>query len=103
MGIRLIIGRVLGASIRLKWAITMHEAPLPISLVAQWVFCPRRAWLEAAGEHVDDYTIQVGFESHTRINNRAASRGNELRSVQTVINDGRISVGGLHPLRGACA
>ena len=25
------------------------DAPIPISLVAHQVFCPRRAWLEAAG------------------------------------------------------
>ena len=27
--------------------------PLPISLVAHHVFCPRRAWLEAMGEKTD--------------------------------------------------
>ena len=27
--------------------------PIPISLVSHFEFCPRRAWLEAAGERVE--------------------------------------------------
>lgn len=30
---------------------------LPLSLVAHTVFCPRRTWLEAAGEHSDKSQI----------------------------------------------
>lgn len=28
----------------------MDDDPIPISLVANYMFCPRRAWLEAVGE-----------------------------------------------------
>ena len=31
----------------------MDDDPIPISLVANYMFCPRRAWLEAVGEKVD--------------------------------------------------
>lgn len=31
--------------------------PIPISLVAHHIFCPRRAWLEAAGEQTDTHQM----------------------------------------------
>ena len=33
---------------------------LAISLVAHHVFCPRRTWLEAAGERTDTYQVDTG-------------------------------------------
>ncbi len=38
--------------------------PLPISLVAHHVFCPRRAWLEAMGEKTDTHHMAVGLDEH---------------------------------------
>lgn len=35
----------------------MDDDPIPISLVANYMFCPRRAWLEAVGEKVDSDQI----------------------------------------------
>jgi hypothetical protein len=40
--------------------------PLPISLVAHQVFCPRRAWLEAAGETTDTQQVAQGVAAHAR-------------------------------------
>ncbi|BBX73996.1 CRISPR-associated endonuclease Cas4/Cas1 [Mycobacterium shinjukuense] len=55
--------------------------PLPISLVSHHVFCPRRAWLEAAGEQTDTYQMSVGELSHRATDNPANSRGGRHRSV----------------------
>ena len=38
--------------------------PLPISLVAHHVFCPRRAWLEAMGETTDIHQMAVRLHEH---------------------------------------
>ncbi|MFC6013097.1 CRISPR-associated endonuclease Cas1 [Nocardia lasii] len=54
---------------------------LPISLVAHHVFCPRRAWLEAAGESTDTYQMAVGTASHRAVDNPAASRLGTHRAV----------------------
>ncbi len=53
--------------------------PLPISLVAQHVFCPRRAWLEAAGETTDTYQMAVGIAEHAPTENPATGRPDRLR------------------------
>lgn len=42
----------------------MDEDPLPISLIADFVFCPRRAWLEMQGERVESAQIQQGTNDH---------------------------------------
>jgi CRISPR-associated protein Cas1 len=55
--------------------------PLPISLVAHHVFCPRRAWLEAAGERTDTYQLSVGELAHRATDDPASSRGGRHRSV----------------------
>lgn len=55
--------------------------PIPISLVAHHVFCPRRAWLEAAGERTDTYQMSVGELAHRATDNPASSRGDRYRSV----------------------
>ncbi|WOQ16527.1 CRISPR-associated endonuclease Cas1 [Raineyella sp. W15-4] len=55
--------------------------PLPISLVGHTVFCPRRAWLEAAGERVDSYQMEVGSSAHRRVDDPTSSRPTAQRSV----------------------
>lgn len=54
---------------------------LPLSLVAHTVFCPRRTWLEAAGEHSDRVQIQAGTSAHRRVDDSAASRPGTRRSM----------------------
>lgn len=54
---------------------------LPISLVAHTVFCPRRTWLEAAGEHSDRSQIQAGTSAHKRVDDPAASRPGTRRAM----------------------
>lgn len=58
------------------------ESDIPISLVAQWVFCPRRAWLEAAGETVDSAQMQSGFAAHKNVDNPATERPEETRALE---------------------
>ncbi len=55
--------------------------PIPISLVAHQVFCPRRAWLEAMGESTDTYQMSVGTQAHRASDDPSASRPRVLRSV----------------------
>lgn len=42
----------------------MDDDPIPISLVAHTIFCPRRAWLEATGEKVESSQIERGNYDH---------------------------------------
>ncbi|MGH3908342.1 MAG: hypothetical protein ACRDTE_29780 [Pseudonocardiaceae bacterium] len=60
---------------------TMSD-PLPISLVAHQVFCPRRAWLEAAGETTDTQQVAVGAAAHGPTDDTGTSRGRRLRGVE---------------------
>lgn len=55
--------------------------PLPISLVAHTVFCPRRAWLEAAGEAVPSLAVEAGIAAHTRVDRHQDDRHDRRRSV----------------------
>ncbi len=55
---------------------------LPISLVAQHAFCPRRAWLEAAGEATDTYQMAVGVSEHAPAEDAASSRPDRLHLVE---------------------
>ncbi len=57
---------------------------IPISLVAHHVFCPRRAWLEAAGENTDTYQVAVGVEAHDATDEPSAGRPGRLRAVDIV-------------------
>jgi CRISPR-associated protein Cas1 len=59
----------------------MVTEPIPISLVAHTVFCPRRAWLEACGETVDSLAIEQGLADHKRVDQRADERSSQRRSV----------------------
>jgi hypothetical protein len=51
--------------------------PLPISLVAHHVFCPRRTWLETTGEKTDTHQMAVGLDEHHASDDPAASRGTQ--------------------------
>lgn len=55
--------------------------PLPLSLVAHTVFCPRRAWLEAMGEQVPSVAIEHGQAAHRRVDARSDDRTTARRSV----------------------
>lgn len=55
--------------------------PVPISLVAHHVFCPRRAWLEAMGEQTDTHQMAVGIEAHAASDDPTASRPDRVRAV----------------------
>jgi CRISPR-associated protein Cas1 len=56
--------------------------PIPISLVAHHVFCPRRAWLEAMGERTDTHQMAVGTREHSASDDPSASRPRRLRAVE---------------------
>lgn len=56
--------------------------PLPISLVAHQVFCPRRAWLEAAGETTDTQQVAQGVAAHAPTDDAGTSRSRRLRGVE---------------------
>lgn len=47
--------------------ISTGESYLPISLVAQTVYCPRRAWLEANGETTDTSQMQHGCSDYQSV------------------------------------
>ena len=54
---------------------------IPISLVAHHVFCPRRAWLEAAGEQTDSRAMTAGALAHTATDDPCTGRGGQHRSI----------------------
>ncbi len=56
--------------------------PIPISLVAHHVFCPRRAWLEAAGEATDTAQVAAGVVAHAATDEPATSRPAVLRAIE---------------------
>lgn len=64
-----------------------RPAPIPISLVAHHVFCPRRAWLEAAGETTDTHQMAVGTAQHAASDDPSASRPNRRRAVEVASDD----------------
>lgn len=57
------------------------EDPIAISLVSHWRFCPRRAWLEAAGERTDTYQMAQGESAHERVHDPSTARGREMRAI----------------------
>ncbi|GGK64863.1 CRISPR-associated exonuclease Cas4/endonuclease Cas1 fusion [Nocardia camponoti] len=69
---------------------------IPISLVAHQVFCPRRAWLEAAGETTDTYQMAVGVAAHKGVDNPATARLGAKRALDVAHRElglvGRIDV-----------
>lgn len=64
-----------------KSARAEEKAELPLSLIAHTVFCPRRAWLESAGEHTDTWQMQQGHSAHQRSDDPKASDGFSRRAV----------------------
>lgn len=58
-----------------------RDDPIPISLVAHTVFCPRRAWLEASGETVDSAVIDYGSRAHRRVDDASQNRSEQTRSL----------------------
>lgn len=60
----------------------MTAIEIPISLVAHTVFCPRRAWIEAAGEQVVHSQIETGLAAHAVVdtpgNTRSRSRSVDI-------------------------
>lgn len=65
---------------------------IPISLVSDYLFCPRRAWLELQGEKVGSAQIQVGLSRHRRIDNAPNRGSDEASSVE--IRSERLGVSG---------
>lgn len=59
----------------------MTIEPLPISLVAHHAFCPRRAWLEAAGERSDTEQVAVGTRDHQAVDDPSRSRSGRVRAL----------------------
>src|SRR5690606_3011110 len=59
----------------------MGEEPIAISLVSHLLFCPRRAWLEAAGEKTDTMQMASGTSDHSRVHDPSTTRGSELRAI----------------------
>lgn len=57
------------------------EDPIPISLVSHLLFCPRRAWLEAAGEKTDTMQMASGTSDHARVHDPSTARGAEMRAI----------------------
>lgn len=58
------------------------DAPIPISLVAHQVFCPRRAWLEAAGEATDTWQMAQGVAGHAATDDPSTGRPTALRIIE---------------------
>lgn len=65
---------------------------IPISLVSDYLYCPRRAWLELQGEKVDSAQIQAGFSRHRRVDNVSSRGSDEASSVE--IRSERLGVSG---------
>ncbi len=59
----------------------MTSEPVQIGLVAHYAFCPRRAWLEAAGEHTDTRQVAVGIRAHAASDDVSRSRPSSVRAM----------------------
>lgn len=64
---------------------------LPISMVLHTVFCPRRTWLEAAGEESDRSQMAHGHAAHKKVDTPE-----ESRSRRRVSRDVRSAALGIH-------
>jgi CRISPR-associated protein Cas1 len=69
-----------------------ERQPIPIGLVAHHVFCPRRAWIEAAGESTDTWQVAVGTASHATTDDPGASRLSSIRAID--VEDEALGVSG---------
>lgn len=57
------------------------ETQLTIGLVAHHAFCPRRAWLEAAGERTDTGQVASGVAQHRRADDPRDGRSHTARAL----------------------
>ena len=58
------------------------DETIPISLVVQYAYCPRRAWLELQGEQTDTYQMQVGYDAHRLVDSPASHGTDEVRAIE---------------------
>jgi CRISPR-associated protein Cas1 len=58
--------------------------PIPISLVAQFDYCPRCAWLDAAGEKPDAVQMAIGSVAHAPTDDPRTGRASVIRAVDVV-------------------
>lgn len=68
------------------------DSSIPFSLVAHWLFCERRAWLEAVGETVDSYQMEIGTKDHQSVDDFGVQKGERYRAVN--VRDPRLGVHG---------
>lgn len=57
---------------------------ITIGLAAHHAYCPRRAWLEIAGEHTDTRQVAVGLDKHVRTDDPATGRSEQHRALDVV-------------------
>lgn len=55
--------------------------PVQIGLVAHYAFCPRRAWLEVAGEKTDTRQMAIGTRAHAASDDPSRSRPGTVRAM----------------------
>lgn len=60
---------------------------LPISLVAHHAFCPRRAWLEAAGERSDIEQLAIGTRDHAVVDDVSRSRAARVQAFDVASDE----------------
>lgn len=63
---------------------TMDGEPpeiIPISMVVHYMYCPRRAWLEAQGERTDTYQMQAGISAHRKVDQAKGRSSSEASAV----------------------
>lgn len=70
----------------------MDDDKIPISLVLQWAYCPRRAWLEAAGEKTETYQMWAGDFAHRNVDDASTERKNEVRALE--VSSDRLGLSG---------
>jgi CRISPR-associated protein Cas1 len=63
-----------------------RQDAIPISLVCDYLFCPRRAWLELQGEKVDSAQMQAGFSKHQRVDIVPNRGSNEASAIDIMSN-----------------
>jgi len=61
--------------------------PVQIGLVAHYAFCPRRAWLEAAGEHTDTRQMAIGTRAHAAPDDPGRSRPSSARAMDVASDE----------------
>lgn len=62
----------------------MNDDPIPISLVANYMFCPRRAWLESVGERVDSDQMAQGFYDHRKVDRGRSPSADDEGDYQSI-------------------